>query len=98
MGIKPANEFKKYMLMLEELSTNRNLNKLIKEAEMSLTEIKWEDLPSYDLGLEVGEKRGEKKGQVKSAAILVKEFNLDPVKVAKKLDIDLDELLKELNG
>ncbi len=107
---KNENEFRKYMLMLEELSTNRDLKTLIKETEMGLMDIKWEDLPSFDLGLEVGEKRGEKKGEekgkkegekigkIKSATIMVKEFNLEPIEVAKKLNIDVNDLLKELNG
>ena len=29
---------------------------------------------------------------------MVKEFNLEPIEVAKKLNIDVNDLLKELNG
>jgi hypothetical protein len=52
-------EFRRYMIMLEELSTNINLKNMIKEGEKMLSEIKYEELPSYELGLEKGEIRGE---------------------------------------
>ncbi len=38
------------MLILETLSTNRDLKEKIKEAEEMLRDIKYEDLPSYEIG------------------------------------------------
>ena len=59
--------FRRYMIMLEELSTNRDLKDMIKEGEQMLSEIKYEELPSYEIGFEegefIGEKRGEKRGK-----------------------------------
>ncbi|MDM8564549.1 hypothetical protein QUF74_02755 [Candidatus Halobeggiatoa sp. HSG11] len=45
--------FRKYMLMLEELSTNRDLKNIVKEQEM-LSTLRYEDLPSYEIGMEKG--------------------------------------------
>ncbi|MCB2262262.1 MAG: hypothetical protein LGR52_04885, partial [Candidatus Thiosymbion ectosymbiont of Robbea hypermnestra] len=45
--------------MLEILSENRNLQTQVKEAEM-LTQIDIERMPSFAIGFERGEKRGEK--------------------------------------
>jgi len=59
---KNENEFRKYLLMLEELSTSRNLKEEIKEAEMGLQNLTWEDLPSYEIGLEKGIEKGIEKG------------------------------------
>ena len=53
--------FRKYMLMLEELSGNRDLKSLVKEQEM-LSDIKYEDLPSYEIGWEKGMEEGVQQG------------------------------------
>jgi len=53
--------FRKYMLMLEELSINRDLKDVVKEQEM-LSTLRYEDLPSYDIGLEKGIEKGIQKG------------------------------------
>ncbi|NWF65957.1 MAG: hypothetical protein HXX81_00645 [Campylobacterales bacterium] len=101
-------EFRKYMLMLEELSQNRNLQEFIKKGEEMLTQINYETLPSYYLGLERGIERGietgiekgfldgEQKAKFESAVIFIKEMNLNPEDVAKKLNLPLHELLKKL--
>jgi len=72
-------EFRKYMIMLEELSTNRDLKEIIKEQAM-LREIKWEDLPSYEIGLEKGVKEGVEKGKI----IALFEFGLNADEIAKR--------------
>jgi hypothetical protein len=53
--------YKKYMLMLETLSTNRDLKDKIKEIEMLRT-TSYQDLPSWEIGLEQGYKRGLERG------------------------------------
>ena len=52
----------KYMLMLETLSDNRNLKNKLKKAEQMLREINYENLPSYEIGLEKGIERGIERG------------------------------------
>ena len=44
--------YNKYMLMMETLSTNRDLKDTIKEVEEMITDTKVEDLPSFSLGME----------------------------------------------
>ncbi len=56
------NSFRRYFDMLEVLSTNRNLETQLKEAEDMLKEIDRTQLPSYELGWEDGIEKGIKKG------------------------------------
>ena len=53
--------FRKYYKMLEILSTNRNLEKTLKE-EKDMLRVDIEKLPSYEIGYEDGEIKGIKKG------------------------------------
>jgi predicted transposase/invertase (TIGR01784 family) len=79
------NSFRKYMLMLEELSTNRDLRDLIKEQEM-LSAIRYEDLPSYDIGLEKGIEKGIEKRNLELIKKMKQEgFNTEMI--AKLTDI-----------
>ncbi len=94
----------KYMLMLETLSDNRDLKTKLKEAEEMLRDIRYENLPSYEIGMERGMERGISQGIsrgisqgiIKTAIIMIKEFNLSIEQVATKLNISLDELEKHL--
>jgi hypothetical protein len=54
--------FRDYLGMLEVLSENRNLQPQIKEAEKMLTQVKVENLPSFQIGLEAGMERGIERG------------------------------------
>jgi hypothetical protein len=82
--------------MLEEISTLRNLKEVIKEVNMRLSDIRWEDLPSYEIGLEKGMQKGIQKGlekgvislykYVKDIDLISKEFNLEKTKVIYILD------------
>ena len=45
-------------------------------------------------GIEIGEERGEKKGEIKTAITMIKEFNLSIEDVSKKLNISIDILRK----
>jgi len=88
----PKKEYRDYMLILEELSTLRDLKECIKEEEMILLDrVKYEDLPSYEIGLEKGMERGMEKGVValykvtKDIDYVVKEFGLKREKVIEIL-------------
>jgi len=51
--------FREYMTMLEILSENRGLKAQVVEAQRMLTQIDITQLPSYSIGYEDGESRGE---------------------------------------
>jgi len=91
----------KYMLMLETLSDNRDLKTKLKEAEDMLREIKYENLPSYEIGMErgiaQGISQGITQGIIESATLMIKEFNLSVDIVAKKLNISADKLREYLD-
>ena len=88
--------------MLEELSLSSEVKELIKEEELRLSEIKLEDLPSYEIGFEKGLEKGVEKGIEKGKKLALKEIanklilNVkDEKEVAKLLGID-ENYLKEL--
>ena len=106
------NEYRKYMLMLETLSENRDLNKKIKEIEMLRTTT-YQDLPSYEIGFEQGIEKGLEKGlqrglekglqkgiqeERKKTIYILKEVGLDDRVISEKLGISLDELKKVLSN
>lgn len=70
-------EFRDYLMMLEILASNRNLNELLQEEETMLNQVKYSDLPSYKIGmkqgLEKGLELGLEKGEVK---ILLKQLQI----------------------
>ncbi len=82
----------KYMLMLETLSDNRDLKAKLKEAEQMLREIRYENLPSYEIGME----RGISQGIIDTAITMITKFKLSVEDVAKELNISIDELKKHL--
>ncbi len=92
------------MLILETLSTNRDLQTTLKEAETMLREIKYEQLPSYEIGLEKGMERGRQEGisegisqgTLQAAITLIQKFKLSIEEVAKELNISMTELKKHL--
>jgi len=98
----------KYMLILETLSSNRNLQKSLKEAEEMLRDIKLEELPSYQIAMERGKEKwvsqgiseglsqGISQGIIKTAITMIDKFKLSVEDVAKELNISLDELKKHL--
>jgi len=57
------NRLGKYMLILETLSKNRDLKTKLKEVEDMLRDIKYEDLPSYEIGMERGIQKGIQTGR-----------------------------------
>ncbi|MEA3490772.1 MAG: hypothetical protein U9R27_02640 [Campylobacterota bacterium] len=86
----------KYMLALEELSTNRNLQNTLEEVERMLRDMKIEELPGYKIALERGEERGISQGMITTAITMINKFKLSVEDVAKELNISIDELKKHL--
>ena len=111
---KDEHTLGKYMLILETLSTNRDLQTKLKEVEAMLREIKYEQLPSYELGLEKGIEKGIQRGlergrqegisegisegTLQTAITLIQKFKLSIEEVAKELNISIVELKKHLNN
>ena len=92
-----SNEFGKYMIMLETLSDNRNLNTKIKEVENMLRDISLENNMVYRRGEKrgkaEGEARGEIRGKLESARIMIQDFHLPIDEVSKKLNIPVKDLM-----
>jgi predicted transposase YdaD len=87
----------KYMVILEELSTNRDLQTKLKEVESMLRDMKLEELPSYQIGMERGVSQGISQGITSSAIKMITKFKLSIEEVAKELNISIDELRKHLD-
>ena len=102
---KNENDFRKYLLMLEELSTSRNLKHEIKEAEMGLQNLTWEDLPSYEIGLEKGIEKGLaegieqgiEKGKITGKILAYYELGLDIKTIANKINLTENEVKEIIN-
>jgi predicted transposase/invertase (TIGR01784 family) len=102
---KDENEFRKYVIMTEELSGLRKLKKSFKEAEMRFMDISWEDLPSYEIGMEKGFERGIEKGIEKGIKKgiekgIEKGKEIERIKFINamiKLGIKPSQIAKELN-
>ena len=90
--------FRKYILMLEELSENRNLKEYIKEGEKMITDFDYTKLPSFDIGLEKGMERGLQeglqKGMQKGIVLGLEKGILGIYKIEKNPD-KIAELLEE---
>jgi len=87
------NSLRKYMLMLEKLSENRNLKDKLKEVEEMLRVIELEKLPSYELGIERGTERGITQGIQKGT--IQKAIEIAKKSLIKKIDLDT---ISELTG
>jgi predicted transposase/invertase (TIGR01784 family) len=91
-----------YMLILETLSQNRNLQTEIKEVDKMLREINYKELPItgkyYREGIKEGEEKGriegEVKGRIEGAIVLIDKFGLSFEAVSKELNISIAELKK----
>ena len=53
--------FREYLRMLEILSTNRDLEKVIEEEEKMLSQIEYNQLPSYNIGHQEGRQEGRRE-------------------------------------
>ena len=98
------NSLRKYMLMLEKLSENRNLKDKLKEVEEMLRVIELEKLPSYELGIERGIERGRfegltqgiQKGTIQKAIEIAKNLLdvLDVKTISLKTGLSIEEINK----
>ena len=100
------------MLILDTLSTNRDLQDKLKKAEEMIRDIKLEDLPSYQIvmergfskgvsqglsqGLSQGISQGITQGIIDTATMMIKRFKLSVEEVAKELNISIEEIKRHL--
>ncbi|MBT6479029.1 MAG: DUF4351 domain-containing protein [Gammaproteobacteria bacterium] len=66
-------QFREYLSMMEILSTNRDLQQILKEEEKMLSQIKQSELPSYQLGAEFGIQQGMQQGEGHLLARLIQK-------------------------
>jgi len=62
-----------------------------------LRDMKLEELPSYQIGMERGVSQGISQGIISSAIKMITKFKLSIEEVAKELNISIDELRKHLD-
>ena len=88
------------------------LKEKLKEVDKMLRKINYENLPSYELGMEQGIADGLAKGfsqgisqgisqgvlqgQLETASMMIKEFNIPVDKIAQKLNISVDTIKEYL--
>jgi len=100
-------EFKKYMLMLETLSSNRNLESVVEEVKMLRTTT-YQDLPSWRIGLKEGIEQGIERGieqgieqgkneALKKAINGFLKLNKTPEEIAILLEEDKELIFKLVN-
>jgi len=100
----------KYMLILEELSSNRNLESVIEEVEKMLRDMRIEELPGYRLALERGIERGFERGiergfergiqrGIKKGIEQGKKVGVikSAITLIEKFKLPIDSVAKELN-
>jgi len=85
-----ANErrFRDYMIMLEVLSENRDLQAQVEEAEHMLTEINVERLPSFSIGFERGEEKGREEGEAQVVHRLLSRLGVAEVSELLGLSVE----------
>ncbi len=88
----------KYMLILDTLSTNRELQSIVKEVAKMLRETKFEDMPIYQTVLEKGIEKGREEERFKSMKIMVERFGLPITQVAKEYGVSVEKLKRYLNN
>jgi len=87
------DEFRKYFLILEEISGLRDLKDVVKEAEMRLMDITFEDYPSYEIGMEKGIQKGIKKGEEIGKIKAFYELGFDVKEISKRLNKPEEEII-----
>ena len=97
-------QFRKYLYMMEVLSTNRNLKQIIKEEEKMLSQVKYSELPSYEIGWECGMEKGIEKGMEKGMEkgervllhrLITKRFGGIPENLQEKINSATSSQLEE---
>jgi predicted transposase/invertase (TIGR01784 family) len=95
---KSKEKFDNYVLMLEELSSLRNLQEAVKEYEMILTsKVKWEDLPSYEIGMQKGMEKGLQQGLEKGLQQGIKKEKERVILNGYKMGLNLEDIAKLTN-
>jgi predicted transposase YdaD len=100
--LKRLDEFryKKYLMSLEILSENRNLQNLVKKVEEMLN-VDITKLPSYELGIEaginIGLQEGIQKGIQQGMQKGIQKAQIEMAKKALKAGIDIDTIAKITN-
>jgi len=83
-------------LILEEISTLRNLKETFKEVEMRYSDIRFEDLPSYEIGLEAGIQRGMQQGIQRGMQQGMQQAKKETIINGYRAGIDLEMISKML--
>jgi len=78
------NGFRKYVIMLEELANSQELKEYIKEAEVRLSDVRLEDLPSYEIALIRVIEKGLKNGFDINALSLLTGMKEEEIKKIKE--------------
>jgi hypothetical protein len=92
------SRFREYLRMLEILSTNRDLEKTIEEEEKMLSQVKYSQLPSFNIGWEQGLIEGKLEGKLEGQAavlsrLLLRRFGaLDEATQARLSHATLEQL------
>ncbi len=62
--------FRESISMLEILSSNRDLEARVKQEEKMMLSMRWDELPSYEIGLEEGIEKGIEKKKLEMAQLM----------------------------
>ena len=92
--------------MLEILSTNRGLEKLVHKGVKMLSQIKLEDIPSFKEGMEKGLQKGMQKGMQKGIQegikkgkiLMLRELGFSDEEISKRLNLSIKEINEILKG
>ena len=81
--------YREYLVMLDLLAANRNLQSVIKEAEPMLR-MRIEELATYEMGMEKGVEKGLKEGRDEGRASVVRRLlaRFDIQEVAELTGLD----------
>jgi uncharacterized protein YidB (DUF937 family) len=85
------------MLILDELSTNRDLENTLKEVIKMLRDMNIEKLAGYQVAKERWISQGISQGIINTAIKMITKFKLSIEEVATELNISMDELKKHLD-
>jgi len=98
------NAYRKYLMMLETLSTNRDLLEVVKKEEEMLRTTTYQDLPSWHIGYEQGLEKGIEKGieeaiqKEKKAVKVLYSCGIDIDTISQKLELPTEKIKEYLKG
>jgi len=94
--VKDEKRIRDYIMVLDILSTNRDLQNIVEEEEEMLRAIKFEELPSYQVVLKKGIEKGIEKSKLEDAIIMIEKFKLNIEDVSRELKVPIDKIKKRL--